>query len=170
MGCGQQRKGEMRRPDLILSGIEVGDSQCQHTDTDTSTTKTDGCGTHTKVLGDLDKSVGHLRGVCTSASELGRVEDDGAALHGVEGSVLLWHSCRRSASCLMTSVSKSDGELQADSLLSLQWSLPEKARVTLAAWKAGRATLKELWAAIEAIFGAAILNEEAIGDDMKLEG
>lgn len=50
----------------------------------------------------------------------------------------------------------------------LMESLPEKARETLAAWKAGRATLKELWAAIEAIFGAAIRNEEAIGDDMKL--
>lgn len=39
---------------------------------------------------------------------------------------------------------------------------PEKAREALAAWKAGRATLKELWAAIEAIFGAAKRREEAI--------
>lgn len=49
-------------------------------------------------------------------------------------------------------------------------SSPENARETLAAWKAGRATLKELCAAIEAIFGAATRREEAIGDDLKLGG
>jgi hypothetical protein len=59
------------------------------TDTDTGTTETDGSGTHTQVLGDLDEGVGHLRGVGTLGlgGDLGAggVHKRGGALHGVEG-------------------------------------------------------------------------------------
>jgi hypothetical protein len=65
-------------------GQERGENE---TDTDTGTTETDGSVTHTNVLGDLDKGVGHLRGVGAGGlgTEAGRVDDVGGALHGVEG-------------------------------------------------------------------------------------
>lgn len=60
--------------------------------TDTGTTETDGSGTHANVLGDLDKGVGHLRGVSTLGLggdlSAGRVHEGRGALHGVEGSGL----------------------------------------------------------------------------------
>ena len=59
------------------------------------TTETDGGRTHTHVLGDLDEGVGHLRGVGALGlhADGGGLGADsghhvGAALHGVEGSVL----------------------------------------------------------------------------------
>lgn len=59
------------------------------------TTETDGGRAHTHVLGDLDEGVGHLRGVGALGlhADGGGLGADGghhvgAALHGVEGSVL----------------------------------------------------------------------------------
>ena len=72
-----------------VAGDSVDEGSEDETDTDTGTGKTDGSGTHTDVLGDLNESVGHLRGVGT----LGLLGDGGGlgdlgALDGVEGSVL----------------------------------------------------------------------------------
>lgn len=65
--------------------------------TDTSTTETDGSGSHTQVLGDLDEGVGHLRGVGTLGlgGDLGAggVHEGGGALHGVEGRGLAGSGC-----------------------------------------------------------------------------
>jgi len=65
----------------------------------TYTTKTDRSGTHTHVLGDLDESVGHLRGVGTLGLSTnvgaGGVEEGGGTLHGVEGSGLAAGGCSR---------------------------------------------------------------------------
>lgn len=59
------------------------------TDTDTGTSQTDGGGTHTQVLGDLDHSLSDLRGVGTLLESLtgGGVDDLGSllALDGLEG-------------------------------------------------------------------------------------
>lgn len=73
------------------SGQERGED---HADTDTSTTETDGSGTHTQVLGDLDHSGSDLGGE-GAASLLGHHvagggrEDGGGllTLDGIEGSV-----------------------------------------------------------------------------------
>lgn len=43
-----------------VTGNTVQQSGENETNTDTSTGQTDGGGTHTQVLGDLDKGVGHL--------------------------------------------------------------------------------------------------------------
>lgn len=58
----------------------------------TGTTETNGGRTHTQVLRDLDKGVGHLRrvgtlGLGTDWGDLGAggLHDGGCALHGVEG-------------------------------------------------------------------------------------
>jgi hypothetical protein len=72
-----------------VAGDSVDEGGEDETDTDTGTGKTDGSGTHTDVLGDLNKGVGHLRGVGT----LGLLGDGGGlgdlgALDGVEGGVL----------------------------------------------------------------------------------
>lgn len=48
-----------------VAGDSVDEGSEDETDTDTGTGKTDGSGTHTDVLGDLNKGVGHLRGVGT---------------------------------------------------------------------------------------------------------
>lgn len=82
------------------------------------TTETNGSGTHAQVLGDLDESVGHLRGVGTAglggnADASGRVHEGGGALHGLEGRVgaadALGGSCERES--LSTSCSSSAIEL-----------------------------------------------------------
>jgi hypothetical protein len=72
-----------------VAGDGVDEGGEDETDTDTGTGKTDGSGTHTDVLGDLNKGVGHLRGV----GALGLLGDGGGlgdlgALDGVEGGVL----------------------------------------------------------------------------------
>ena len=72
-----------------VAGDSVDEGSEDETDTDTGTGKTNGSGTHTDVLGDLNKGVGHLRGVGT----LGLLGDGGGlgdlgALDGVEGGVL----------------------------------------------------------------------------------
>ena len=72
-----------------VAGDSVDEGGEDETDTDTGTGKTDGSGTHTDVLGDLNKGVGHLRGV----GALGLLGDGGGlgdlgALDGVEGGVL----------------------------------------------------------------------------------
>ena len=72
-----------------VAGDSVDEGSEDETDTDTGTGKTDGSGTHTDVLGDLNKGVGHLRGVGT----LGLLGNGGGlgdlgALDGVEGGVL----------------------------------------------------------------------------------
>ena len=66
----------------------------------TYTTKTNGSRTQTNVLGDLNKGVGHLRGVGTAGLDTdggnlgaGRVQEGGGALHGVEGSGLAAGDC-----------------------------------------------------------------------------
>ena len=66
----------------------------------TYTTKTDGSRTHTNVLGDLNKGVGHLRGVGTAGLDTnggdlgaGGVQEGGGALHGVEGGGLTAGDC-----------------------------------------------------------------------------
>lgn len=72
-----------------VAGDGVDEGGEDETDTDTGTGKTNGSGTHTDVLGDLNKGVGHLRGV----GALGLLGDGGGlgdlgALDGVEGGVL----------------------------------------------------------------------------------
>jgi len=77
-----------------VAGDGCQESGEDHTDTDTGTTETDGSGTHTQVLGDLDHSSGDLR-----------VERAGGlAAHGVTGggsedlrSLLTLHCLERSA-------------------------------------------------------------------------
>lgn len=88
-GVGEELATERR---VAGHGVEEGGED--ETDTDTGTTKTDGSVTHTDVLRDLDKGIGHLRGVGTLAG-LGTdgAEDGGGALHGVEGSGLAGGSC-----------------------------------------------------------------------------
>lgn len=66
-------------------------------DTDTSTTETDGSRSHTNVLGDLDHGVGDLRRVGTAAHGVagGGIEDGGCllTLHGLEGIVADADAC-----------------------------------------------------------------------------
>lgn len=72
------------------NGVEEGSED--ETNTDTGTSQTDGGGTHTKVLGDLDHGLGDLRGVGAAGADLGeglaggRVDDRGGllALEAVE--------------------------------------------------------------------------------------
>jgi len=66
------------------NGVEEGGED--ETDTDTSTGKTDGGGTHTEVLGDLDHGLGDLRGVgALLEGGAGGGVDDGAHLLTLEG-------------------------------------------------------------------------------------
>ena len=92
----------MTLEELATEGWVAGDSRQEgsedETDTNTGTTETDGCGTHTQVLGDLDEGVGQLRGVGAGSLEanggdLGRVQESRGALHGVEGSALAADGC-----------------------------------------------------------------------------
>lgn len=80
-----------------VAGNSVDEGGEDETDTNTGTSKTDGGGAHTNVLGDLDKGVGHLGGVGALGDRgAGGLEHVGGALHGVEGSVLAggsWTSC-----------------------------------------------------------------------------
>lgn len=76
-----------------VAGNTVQEGSEDKTDTDTSTGKTDGGGTHTQVLGDLDHGLGDLRGVCSAGSLLESLAGGGAqdlggllALDGLEGS------------------------------------------------------------------------------------
>lgn len=88
------------REQLSLEGGVAGNTVQQggedKTDTDTSTGQTDGSGTHTQVLGDLDKGVGHLgvvgAGLLLEGRACGGVED-GRALHGLHGAGL-GHACK----------------------------------------------------------------------------
>lgn len=80
------------REQLALEGGVTGNTVQQsgedETDTDTSTGQTDGGGTHTQVLGDLNQGVGHLgvvgAGLLLEGRAGGGVQDAGAlhALHG----------------------------------------------------------------------------------------
>lgn len=110
-----------------VAGDSVDEGGEDETDTDTGTGKTDGSGTHTNVLGDLNKGVGHLRGVGT----LGLLGNGGGlgdlgALDGVEGGVL---GDRYSIVSIPVHISFGNGiELRVGSFSSfseLQESLPE---------------------------------------------
>ena len=75
---------------------------------DTRSPETDGSGTHTNVLGDLDEGVGHLRRVGTAGLDAdrgdlgaGRVQEGGGALHGVEGGGLAAGDCFIKASVIV---------------------------------------------------------------------
>ena len=146
-----------------VAGHSQQESAEHETDTNTGTTKADGGGTHTQVLGDLNKGVGHLRGVGALGgdADLRRggtcgVEEGGCALHGVEGGVLTggaWYSCM-SNMFLLALDGRDDGSYT-----------PEYARLNFwSCWTLviGRAALMELDAAIEAILGAETRREEAI--------
>lgn len=103
-----------------VAGNTVQESGEDETDTDTSTGKTDGGGTHTQVLGDLNHGVGNLGGVGTAGLESlagGGVQDLGGllALDGLEGSgcetpmsgksfffFFSWHPRRRHISRLLS--------------------------------------------------------------------
>jgi hypothetical protein len=76
-----------------VAGNTVKESGEDKTDTDTGTSQTDGSGTHTQVLGDLDHGLSNLRGVGSAGSLLesilgGAVQDLGGllALSGAERS------------------------------------------------------------------------------------
>lgn len=56
----QNGVGEQLALEGGVTGNTVQQSGENETDTDTSTGQTDGGGTHTQVLGDLDQGVGHL--------------------------------------------------------------------------------------------------------------
>lgn len=80
---------------LALEGGVAGDTVQQsgedETDTDTSTGQTDGGGTHTQVLGDLDQGVGHLGVVGAGLLLEGRAGsgvEDARALDGLHGAGL----------------------------------------------------------------------------------
>lgn len=72
-----------------VAGNTVDEGSKDETDTDTSTGKTDGGGTHTQVLRDLNHGLSNLGGVGT-ALDLEGVAAGGLekslALHGLEGS------------------------------------------------------------------------------------
>ena len=80
------------REELATEGGVAGDTVEEggedQTDTDTGTSQTDGGGTHTQVLGDLDHGLGDLRGVGTLLESLagGGVDNLGSllALGGLE--------------------------------------------------------------------------------------
>lgn len=85
--------GEKLATEGGVAGNTVQESGENETDTNTGTSETDGSGTHTKVLGDLDHGVGDLRGVGTLLGEsgaLGSVDDGGhlLALDGLHGGSL----------------------------------------------------------------------------------
>lgn len=73
-----------------VAGNTVEQGSEDETDTDTGTSQTNGGGTHTQVLGDLDHSLGDLRGVSSALESLasGGVDDLGGllTLDGLEGS------------------------------------------------------------------------------------
>lgn len=77
-GVGEELATEGR-----VAGNTVEEGGEDQTDTDTSTGKTDGGGTHTQVLGDLDHGLGDLRRVSALGLDLG--ED----LGGLDGGGLL---------------------------------------------------------------------------------
>jgi hypothetical protein len=74
-----------------VAGNAVEEGGEDETDTDTGTSQTDGSGTHTQVLGDLDHGLGDLRRVGTALDAEGLAGggvDDGGhllALDGLEG-------------------------------------------------------------------------------------
>lgn len=81
-GVGEQLATEGR-----VAGNTVQEGSENETDTDTGTSQTDGGGTHTQVLGDLDQGVGHLRRVGTAGGLLesllgGGVQDLGLSTQG----------------------------------------------------------------------------------------
>jgi hypothetical protein len=84
----QNGVGEELTTEGRVAGNTVEESGEDKTDTDTSTGKTDGGGTHTQVLGDLNHGLGDLGGVGT-ALDLEGVAGGGLekslALHGLEG-------------------------------------------------------------------------------------
>jgi len=72
-----------------VAGNGLQESSEDETDTYTCTRKTNSGTTHTEILGDLDESVGHFRGVCSAGSHGGLGEDGGRllTLEGLEGRV-----------------------------------------------------------------------------------
>jgi hypothetical protein len=84
----QNGVGEELATEGRVAGDTVQESGEDETDTDTSTGQTDGSGTHTNVLGDLNHGLGDLGGVGT-ALDLEGVAGGGLekslALHGLEG-------------------------------------------------------------------------------------
>lgn len=71
-----------------VAGNGVEESSEDETDTGTGTSETNGGRTHTNVLGDLDESVGDLRGVAAASLGLEGLAGDGGrdgALGGLEG-------------------------------------------------------------------------------------
>ena len=65
----QNGVGEELATEGRVAGNTVKESGEDETDTDTGTSQTDGSGTHTEVLGDLDHGVGDLRRVGTAGLE-----------------------------------------------------------------------------------------------------
>jgi hypothetical protein len=87
----QNGVGEELATEGRVAGNTVEEGGEDQTDTDTSTSQTNGCGTHTNVLGDLDHGLGDLRGVGTALDTEGiaggGLEQVGGllALEGLEG-------------------------------------------------------------------------------------
>lgn len=82
--------GEELATESGVAGNTVEEGSEDETDTDTSTSETNGSSAHAQVLGDLDHSLGDLRGVRTALESLagGGIEDRGRllALEGLKGS------------------------------------------------------------------------------------
>lgn len=88
----QNGVGEKLSSEGGVAGNTVEKGGEDETDTDTSTGKTDGSGTHTQVLRYLNHGLGDLRRVCSAGSLLESLAGGGAqdlggllALHGLEG-------------------------------------------------------------------------------------
>lgn len=89
----QNGVGEQLATEGGVAGNTVQESSEDETDTNTGTSQTDGGGTHTQVLGNLNEGVGHLgavgAGLLLEGGAGGGV-DDARALHGLDGG---GHAC-----------------------------------------------------------------------------
>lgn len=158
--------GEKLATESGVAGNTVQESGEDETDTDTSTSETNGGSTHTEVLGDLNHGLSDLRGVRTAleSGAGGGIEDRGSllALEGLEGGGWMIFGQTFVACNFSYEVSR---------------DIPENVRLlALATWtrRAGRATLVEaeaIWAArrlaktrVEAIVsGGVVLEDRKMG-------
>lgn len=81
----QNGVGEELATEGGVAGNTVEEGGEDQTDTDTSTSQTDGGGTHTQVLGDLDHGLGDLRGVGALGLDLGESLLGGLLAGDLEG-------------------------------------------------------------------------------------
>jgi hypothetical protein len=169
--------GEKLATEGRVAGNTVEESGEDETDTDTSTSQTDGGSTHTQVLGDLNHGVGDLGRVGTALDlegVAGGGVDDGVHLGALEGLERRGWKERAFVSFLFASSSSSSGSAIADgSLPARSVELPGLhsrdllVMVRLAIWvrMAGRATLAPIWeASLEARTRVEAIVSDGRGD------